>query len=222
MELGLEMLNTSLEKEESEKADHAKSRVLIQLVQSSEDKQILKEFQSRMEKPFTDIELYLELCHHAHRYADQIELFEDKRDWILSTLVYWERVIAADEKNSAAWVGIGNAYLFLADEMIQLLEDKDISIPKVQKYLEEALKAFSNALDISIERKEDVTHLYLLMGETQVHLGNLLDKDDEESVESLEYYKKAVVSFQKVQELDKDALPEQFEEFLEEWQQEME
>jgi DNA-directed RNA polymerase subunit F len=63
--------------------------------------------------------------------------------------------------------------------------------------------------------------LYLLLGEAEVHLGNLLD-DDEDDLESISHYKKAVEYFQKVQDLDKDALPEQFEEFLIEWKTDME
>ena len=63
----------------------------------------------------------------------------------------------------------------------------------------------------------------MLLGESYVHLGNLLDSDEEEDQEGegLIFYKKAVENFKTVRSLEKDALPDHFEEFLQEWEKEM-
>jgi hypothetical protein len=222
LELGLDMMEKALEKEDREDIQHAKSRILIQLATLKGSKDILELFKTQMTKPFTKIDLFLELCHHAHRHADGIESFEDKKEWILINQKNWEKVLAKEEDNTSALIGLGNGHLSLADEMIQLLEEgSDVNELKIQKYLEQALESFRKALHVTLKLEENPTQLYLLLGETQVHLGNLLDKDEEESPESLFYYKQAVDSFQKVQSLDKDALPEQFEEFLSAWQLDM-
>jgi tetratricopeptide (TPR) repeat protein len=222
LELGLDMIERALETKDTEEIHHAKSRILIQLASLSDSQEKLEMFKKQMMKPFEKTDLYLELCHHCHRFADTIASFEDKKEWILMNQKNWQKVIAKDEDNTSALIGLGNGYLSLADEMIQLLEDGTlVNELKVQKYLEQALDSFKKALDITLRREENPTQLYLLLGETQVHLGNLLDQDDEESPESLGHYKQAVDSFQRVQSLDKDALPEQFEDFLNEWQQDM-
>ena len=56
-------------------------------------------------------------------------------------------------------------------------------------------------------------------------MGNLLDteeeggdkEEDKENEESLAHYRQAVQLFQKVQQIQPGALPDQFEEFLSEW-----
>jgi hypothetical protein len=222
LELGLQMIEKSLAIEDVEETRHSHARILIQLAMIDRKPELLKSFKEQMEKEFNNFDWYLELCHHSHQFAETIEDFDEKKEWVLMNQQYWERVLEK-EQNPIALIGLGNGYLYLADEMIQLMEDgKDVHAMKIQKYLEHALLHFESALRITMEKEENPTALYLLMGEVQVHLGNLLDKEDEESSESIDYYKQAVTSFRNVQKLDKDALPEQFEDFLIEWQQDFE
>jgi hypothetical protein len=79
------------------------------------------------------------------------------------------------------------------------------------------LKAFQDAKKI-----DPSVQVNLLLGECNVHLGNLLDTDDDQEGEGIGYYKEAVENFKMVRSLEKDALPDHFEEFLEEWEKDME
>jgi hypothetical protein len=216
LELGLEMVSKSLELKDEEETRHSHARILIQLAMT--DVKYSLEFKEEMQKEFTNIDFFLELCHYSHQYAETIDDFFQKKEWVLFNQQNWERVLNKGE-NIVALIGLGNGYLYLADEMIQLMEDgKDVNSLKIIKYLEQALSSFKKALTIT---NENPIPLYLLMGEVQVHLGNLLDKEDEESTESLGYYKEAVLCFENVQKLDKDALPLEFEDFLKQWQEDM-
>lgn len=47
------------------------------------------------------------------------------------------------------------------------------------------------------------------------------DEEEDQEGEGLIFYKKAVENFKTVRSLEKDALPDHFEEFLQEWEKEM-
>ena len=80
---------------------------------------------------------------------------------------------------------------------------------------------------------ESFVQAQILLGECHVHMGNFLDTDavsengnsEEETAESDEesiaHYKKAVECFQYVQKIQPGSLPDQFEEFLNEWMQDL-
>ncbi len=112
--------------------------------------------------------------------------------------------------------------------MIQISEETEEEISDISpiiNHLQNAIDTLKKALDIASENSDRPIQIYLLLGEAHVHLGNALDQDNDESedaIESIESYKEAVDYFSKVQELDIDALPEQFEEFLLEWKAQME
>lgn len=74
------------------------------------------------------------------------------------------------------------------------------------------------------------------MGECLINLGNIHDSeyldhgDDHDPEDEVEvpinevadaYYKRAIECFRRVQKVDKDALPEEFVEFVEEWGRDM-
>lgn len=69
-----------------------------------------------------------------------------------------------------------------------------------------------------------MSNLYLLIGECKVHLGNLLDTDEEETDEksiAMTYYEEAVECFTNLKEIDPELLPQEFEDFLNEWKGEI-
>jgi hypothetical protein len=71
------------------------------------------------------------------------------------------------------------------------------------------------------ESSTDATSINVKLGEAYVHLGNLTDTDAEENDESMGWYRKAVVAFRLVLANDETALPEQFVEFLADWETDM-
>ena len=83
------------------------------------------------------------------------------------------------------------------------------------------------------------THIptLVLLGETLINIGNLhdtdsdsdsdeegqkeTDGDDEEKNPAIKYYKEAFELFKKAREIDAESLPEQFVEFVEEWEKDL-
>ena len=85
------------------------------------------------------------------------------------------------------------------------------------EFLEKAADEFNAAL-VHVQEQASVPVLCKL-GETKVHMGNLTDKEeDQENAVSLMHYKEAVTCFKKVLAIDADLLPEQFVEFVQDWE----
>ena len=110
---------------------------------------------------------------------------------------------------------IGNCHLVQADLLMESMEqdtDHLESIKEKETITINHLKTAINSFQSAIEQSSPTPNLLLLLGECHCHLGNILDSLDEEL--SIKEYKKAVEYFQRV---EKDLLPEQFQEFLIEW-----
>lgn len=122
-------------------------------------------------------------------------------------------------------MGLGIGWLYLADEVIEANENEEnLELEPVSTYLKDAISSFTSALELAEASKKSPIALLLLLGEAHVHMGNITDVDDEEAdnQESMGHYRMAVENFRRVQVTDKEALPEQFEEFLLEWEAELE
>ena len=76
------------------------------------------------------------------------------------------------------------------------------------------LSLSNHYLSLTLNPRSHLTQL----GETLINLGNTADEESEQEEQEETFFKEAFECFHKVKQLDADALPPQFVEFVESWE----
>ncbi|KAJ3027044.1 hypothetical protein HK097_006254 [Rhizophlyctis rosea] len=108
---------------------------------------------------------------------------------------------------------------------------------ELEGYLEKAQTPLRKSLTLSTSLETPHIPTLVLLGETLINSGNLHDSEsdsesdsddkeedgdeNEDSNPAITYYKEAFELFKKAQEADPESLPEQFVEFVEEWEKDL-
>ncbi|KAJ3262523.1 hypothetical protein HK103_000052 [Boothiomyces macroporosus] len=230
LEHGLELLEQAEELEKHESIPHAACRLILQK-SVLKNEPIPKEFHDQVDLLLAskNIPNLLEIFQLSNGYTDILESAEKKIEWTETNAKNWQKVVKLDKENEKCFIGLGNCFLGLADDLIQLQEEaEDVKNEQVVPYLQKAINAFKEAVKIQSKKtdleKSTQINLLLFLGESLVNMGNLTDIDDDgaDNSESQKHYAEAVETFEKVLELDSAALPEHFEEFLSQWKQDFE
>ncbi|KAI8894876.1 hypothetical protein BC833DRAFT_603209 [Globomyces pollinis-pini] len=234
LDVAMEMAEKALDLEQAPECLHVISRILIQSASLDKSDSVIEEFKKYFKnlvgcytsKDLTKIrDLVLEISQYSHNHVDTLEDSDEKQTWIEFNAENWKSILNIESDNVEAQVGLGNGYLCLADELIQKYEsddgDESVERSEIESYLSKAIASFTKALKQLESTHQPTINILLLLGETQVHMGNIVDQTaDETEIDqaSLNHFQNAVDCFQKVQALDSDALPSQFKDFLTEWE----
>ncbi|ORX91546.1 hypothetical protein K493DRAFT_339312 [Basidiobolus meristosporus CBS 931.73] len=137
-------------------------------------------------------------------------------------------LLKVNEKSFQTLVSLGGCYLSMANSRLEKLdenqegEDEDEEIPcddLAKEYLENAVKYLKDAESRIDGGGVEVSRLLTLLGEAQINLGNM--EENEEAQYAL--YQQAVDNLKKATTVGGEdfTLPEQFGDFLDEWENEL-
>ncbi|KNC97878.1 uncharacterized protein SPPG_06870 [Spizellomyces punctatus DAOM BR117] len=156
----------------------------------------------------------------SQRYADLLQELQGRQGWNDIATALFQKLLEVNPSSVDASIGIGACQLSMANYYLEKMDDGDeVDGELIIGPLKEALSQFESAQQQS--KDADTVHVPLacLMGETLVNLGNLYDDTDADKAE--DYWKNAIKCFRKVQEVDPEALPEQFKDFVDEWEKDL-
>lgn len=174
------------------------------------------------------LEMILEVLNLSTNLIYKFVNQQNINEWVDHVSQIWEDIIICcgsdSEISCNAYIGLGNLYLARADIEIEKSENEEESSSQsphspdnnfIITTLQNSVSNFKKALSLDSE----LTSAQVKLGETYVNLGNALDIDDEAEPEnSIKYYKLAVECFKVVVKHDINELPNQFQEFLEDWE----
>ncbi|KAK6093458.1 hypothetical protein MT418_006075 [Batrachochytrium dendrobatidis] len=182
---------------------------------------------SKLEDKVTWISMMSDIAQICYNYSEKDDIkLEDKKQLTEFSQKIWKIILKEDDRDVNSLVGLGSALLASADELIEAAEqnESEDQLEDALSLLLQAAHYFRSALDLTQDQDKVNVPVLCLLGETCIHLGNLNEDDDEQSINSqtaVSFYIEAVQSFNKVQQSDPEALPAQFAEFLQEWDADM-
>ncbi|KAL5036956.1 hypothetical protein BDEG_24884 [Batrachochytrium dendrobatidis JEL423] len=182
---------------------------------------------SKLEDKVTWISMMSDIAQICYNYSEKDDIkLEDKKQLTEFSQKIWKIILKEDDRDVNSLVGLGSALLATADELIEAAEqnESEDQLEDALSLLLQAAHYFRSALDLTQDQDKVNVPVLCLLGETCIHLGNLNEDDDEQSINSqtaVSFYIEAVQSFNKVQQSDPEALPAQFAEFLQEWDADM-
>jgi tetratricopeptide (TPR) repeat protein len=147
-----------------------------------------------------------DLAHYANTYIEQVQ--ENKVDNANKFKSVWQHACKVDP---SAAIGLGNLYQILADFYLENEID----------CVHELVAATEQFRAASEQEPKDMT-IICKMGECYLNLGNLYDEQDAENKTSLDYYQKAVDCFKTVLSKEANVLPEEFVDFVTEFELQLE
>ncbi|TPX71504.1 hypothetical protein SpCBS45565_g01087 [Spizellomyces sp. 'palustris'] len=157
----------------------------------------------------------------SQRYADLLQERQGRQGWNDIATALFQKLLEVNPSSVDASIGIGACKLSMANYYLEKMDDGDqVDGELIIGPLEQALSQFESAQQQSKEADTIHVSLACLMGETLVNLGNLYDDTDADKAE--DYWKSAIKCFRKVQQVDPEALPEQFKDFVDEWEKDLE
>ncbi|KAJ3266172.1 hypothetical protein HDU77_002303 [Chytriomyces hyalinus] len=152
------------------------------------------------------------------RHAQMREDVEGGKKWLNLARIELNKLLKVDPTHVLALQTLAQTYMTAVNDLLDAGENgQEIDLGAVQKLIDEALKYLNKAESVS---ETSNVKLQLLLGEVYVNKANLLDEADDET-KANEFYKKAVECFKRVEELDSSALPEAFDSFLKEWEEDL-
>ncbi|KAI9206858.1 nuclear pore complex subunit Nro1-domain-containing protein [Polychytrium aggregatum] len=158
----------------------------------------------------------------VQRVADMCDDIKAKEKGCRGAEHVFRLAIKVNKGSIEGHMGLGSCSLSLASYFLDQA-DEDHESAKNNKIAEKKLKAalaeFRQGQQAAKDQSTEKPAVLCMLGETLINLGNLYDDDDEEAAS--EFYKEAFQCFKQVQEIDANALPEQFIEFVEEWENDM-
>ncbi|KAJ3032686.1 hypothetical protein HDV00_007206 [Rhizophlyctis rosea] len=175
----------------------------------------------------------LEAASAVQRHADVRRDWESRNEWNTFAEELFGKILKDDESNQDALAGLGSCHLSRANYYLELQDEdsSDVDDQALKKHLDQALTHLRQSQTTSTDHVPTL----VLLGETLINLGNLADtsassdndeeeekeEQEEENEEATKHYKEAFECLHKVQSIDPEALPPQFEEFVAEWEQDL-
>ncbi|KAL1916439.1 uncharacterized protein VTP21DRAFT_5630 [Calcarisporiella thermophila] len=173
------------------------------------------------------------------RAADLVQAFGDLREdwdgrekWNLWAISKYEIAIKPESNPLAAYTGLGSCYLSLANYWLEQIdsdegeegaEEKETNEEELTEeekkaagYLEKSVDYYKRALDIAKEKDCINSELLTMLSEALINLANLTLNDEEQTA----LYREAVTLLKQARGMG-HTLPAQFEEFIEEWEREL-
>ncbi|KAJ3182692.1 inhibitor of Brome mosaic virus [Geranomyces variabilis] len=243
----VERLEVGLERAEAEKADDfriraALGRVLLEksswILESSGDIPSADALSERaltlvdipaitaldlsIEKNLALVSDILDVGTACQRHADVRADSAACGRWVDVAQKLYTKILEASPSYTDALIGLGGASLSLANHLVEEWEAEDVqpedsdALPSIRAHLDTALDYFERAQKAAGETLDTLAYapLLLLTGECLVNLGNYSESDAEPHQRAIEY-------FRRVQKIDSKALPAEFAEFIQEWEEQM-
>ncbi|KAJ3168914.1 inhibitor of Brome mosaic virus [Geranomyces variabilis] len=243
----VERLEVGLDRAEAQKADNfriraALGRVLLEksswILESSGDIEsadalseralalvdipAIKELDLSAEKNLILVSDILDVGTACQRHADVRADSAECGRWVGVAHQLYTKIPEASPSYTDALIGLGGASLSLANHLVEECEAEDVqpedsdTLPTIRAQLDTALEYFERAQKAAGEALDTLAYapLLLLTGECLVNLGNYSESD-------VEPHQRAIELFRRVQKIDFGALPAEFAEFIQEWEEQM-
>ncbi|KAJ1969450.1 hypothetical protein IWQ62_000617 [Dispira parvispora] len=180
-------------------------------------------------------------------YAELLRDQAEVDDLLQPGVEQLKKVLSDNSDNPKLWNSLGLSYWSLARFYLDQAEDVEDDeekendtkhqelLEKAKPYLAQCFEALQKSEQLFADGNPELSLLLLTLGEVSINLGNCLEdgedreEEDQEPEQRLcgltqtELYQRAVDSFKKARQVGGDdyMLPEHFEVFLQDWEQEM-
>ncbi|KAI9104466.1 nuclear pore complex subunit Nro1-domain-containing protein [Phlyctochytrium arcticum] len=166
--------------------------------------------------------LRLEAASTARHYADSRSDQESLQSWSKIATDLYNDVLKDTPDSIDAHIGLASCYLTSASGLLQSLEEggeSESGSEEAAGYLRQGLGSLDKAISLMSETDGTNTQIEVLRGELLINLGNVLEATA--GGDGDKYYTQAIQCFRKVIEVDSEALPAEFKEFVDDWERDM-
>jgi hypothetical protein len=166
------------------------------------------------------MEMLVEVSKFCFNLVDKLDDHKLVHEWLEYLEGLWEFIIENGTDFMQGKMGLGDVFLTRAD--FAMISENPTPDAKSSDSIISSLKT---AVDIFLEviktSEKYAIEAKIKLGETYVNLGNILSDDEnfEEEDAGIEFYKLGYKNLRNVMDLDQNVLPEEFLDFMKDWEQ---